>query len=143
MSTDSVPTVAEIVSEAVASGRASADESVSAILQREGYIVASLPSEHALVDHPGAGGAPTSYLAAEPLTLSDGAGGSRKLGVGDLLHADEVQAGGTALGGLLHRHQVIAVPSDRGLVGLASALLERIDRLEQLLADLHAAAGST
>jgi hypothetical protein len=145
MSTDSVPTVSEIIAAAVAAGRASADESVADILEREGFIVSSLaasPSAHAVTDHPGRVGSSTSYLAAEPLELADGAGGSRRLGVGDLLHADEVRAARTSLGGLLHRHQVVAVPSDRGVVGLASALFQRIDRLERLLAALHAAGRS-
>ena len=138
--TDSVPTVAEVVAAAVAAGRATPDEATSAVLEREGYVASlAWPSEHAVEDHPGRVGEPTSYIACEPVTLGDGEGGSRKLGPGDLLHAEEVRASGTQLGGLLHRHSIVAVPSDRGVIGLASALFQRIDRLEQLLADLHAA----
>ena len=129
---EAVKSVAEIVAESVAAGRSAPED----VLEREGFIVRlSWPSEHSIDTHPGRLGLPTSYIAAEPLTLSDAEGGSRNLGVGDLLHAEEARVAGTQLSGLLSRHQILAVPSDSGVVGLASALRLRVSRLEQQLAD--------
>lgn len=133
---EAVKSVAEIVAESVAAGRSAPEDMVADVLEREGFIVRlSWPSEHSIDTHPGRLGLPTSYIAAEPLTLSDAEGGSRNLGVGDLLHAEEARVAGTQLSGLLSRHQILAVPSDSGVVGLASALRLRVSRLEQQLAD--------
>ncbi len=109
------------------------DEAVDA-----GWVI-PWPNEIEVTDHPGAPGA-VVYLACEPMRLADEAGLLRNLGAGDVLAASEVRASRTALVGLLHRHQVIAVPADRGVVAIARALFERCDRLEQLVADLHKSA---
>ena len=101
--------------------------------------VVAWPSEIEVDTHPGAVGA-VAYLAAEPMQLGAPDGSSRRVGAGDVLHAAEVEHAGTALARMLRHHQIVAVPADRGVVGLARVLLARCDRLEQLLAD--AARGS-
>ena len=81
-----------------------------------------VPHELSVDDHPGAVG-PISYIAAEPLRLSDEAGNVRDIGSGDVLSASEIRASGTALHGLLSRHQIFPVPADRGVIALLVALL--------------------
>ncbi len=104
----------------------------------EGYLIA-IPEDYIVLDHPGSGGRPTAYLAAEPLDLGDSQGGRRRLKPGDLLHADEVRHAGTALHGLLGRHQVLPLPADTGIVGALSVVMARVATLERLVASLHGA----
>jgi hypothetical protein len=103
----------------------------------EGAIVA-LPDEHAVLDHPGSPGLVT-YVVAEPFDIGDPHGRSRHVEPGDVLHAAEAAHSGPALSRLVRQGKVFAIPSDRGLVGFVAALLSKVDRLEQLLADLHGA----
>lgn len=91
-------------------------------------LVVAIPTDYVVSDHPGAAG-PTAYLATEPLRLADEAGTIRSLGAGDLVSASEARASRTALAGLLHRRQVVALPADRGIVAGLDALLDRARRV--------------
>jgi hypothetical protein len=91
------------------------------------------PDEHAVRDHPGIPG-PITYVVAVPFSVGNPDGGIRHVEPGDVLHAAEASHSGSALRRLVRQGQVVALPSDRGIVGLVQALLARLDRLENAAA---------
>jgi hypothetical protein len=74
------------------------------------------------------------YVALAPITIG-GPDGNRRLKIGDLLHPSEAHDA-SGVGKLVFGGQVAKLPTDRGVLGLIGALLERCDRLEALLASL-------
>ena len=91
---------------------------------------------------PEASGLLLDHCAAGSL---EGSGRERNVGsTGDLLSRDEVRHSGTGLQRMVRSRAVIACPGDRGSRRLwPPRSFERCDRLEQLVADLHAARSAT
>lgn len=87
------------------------------------------------------------YIALQPVLLQDRSRAVRQLQVGDLVHADEAEAGGRGIDNAVANGQLAKLPADQGVVALAGALLERVweleDEVEQLEGRLERAGGSS